>query len=77
MNIYVSLLTNRKAKPLTVIGEPGLSQKCSTAVRMMLAGIHVSSNISIIYLNHLYLKIHEYTLMNKESSKGGERPALY
>lgn len=52
MNIYISFLTNGKAKTLTVVGELGLSQKCSTAVKMILAEIHVSSDISMIYLTH-------------------------
>ena len=77
MNIYISFLTNRKAKTLTVVGEPGLRQKCSTAVKMMLAGIHVSSGISMMYLTHPYLKAHEYSLLNKASSKEGKHPALY
>lgn len=64
MNIHISFLPNKKTKTPSVVGELGLSQKCSTTVKMILAGIHIFSDVSVIYLTHPYLKAHEYPFLN-------------
>lgn len=73
ITICICFPTKRRAITLTAIGANSARSAVMT-VKMILFGIHVSSDISMICITHPYLRTHEYTLLNKAKQPRQQAP---